>query len=74
MKWDRTPASRKVGLGGADGKVYVYDVAEKLVTPRDAEWSDMQKTMQGLTARGESNFLGMGMTAPPPMERKYSTR
>jgi dynein intermediate chain len=49
LAWDRTPLSKKVGLGSSDGKLYVYDVAEKLVSPRDAEWVDMQRTVQGLS-------------------------
>ena len=51
LAFDRTPQARKAALGGADGKVYVYDLAEKLVTPRDAEWTDMQRVLQGLGNR-----------------------
>ncbi|WWD19801.1 hypothetical protein CI109_104265 [Kwoniella shandongensis] len=61
LAWDKSPTtSRKVGLGSSDGKVYVYDVAEKLVTPRDNEWSDMQKTVQGLAAASGSGGVGAG--------------
>jgi dynein intermediate chain len=74
LKWDKTPLSRKVGMGGADGKLYVYDVAEKVVTPRDSEWTDMQKTVQGLTARGQSMTFGSTTDVPPSMERRYSSR
>ncbi|WVO16714.1 hypothetical protein L204_104395 [Cryptococcus depauperatus] len=50
LAWDRSPLSRKVALGSADGKVYVYDVTEKLVSPRDIEWLELQKTVQNLAA------------------------
>ncbi|TYJ58004.1 hypothetical protein B9479_001363 [Cryptococcus floricola] len=54
LAWDRTPTSRKAALGSSDGKVYVYDVAEKLVLPRDGEWVEMQKTVQGMAAVREA--------------------
>lgn len=50
LAWDQAAASRKVGLGGSDGKLYVYDVAEKVAAARDTDWVDMQKTVQALTA------------------------
>lgn len=48
LAWDRTPSARKAGLGSSDGKLYVYDVSEKLVSPRENEWVELQKTVQGL--------------------------
>lgn len=51
LAWDRTPLSRKAAVGGADGKVYVYELAEKLVQPRDSEWVDMQRVLAGMKAR-----------------------
>lgn len=50
LAWDRTAVPRKIGLGGSDGMLYVYDVAENLVQPRENEWVEMQKNVQGLTA------------------------
>lgn len=50
LAWDRSTVSRKVGLGGSDGRLYVYDVADKVVTPRETEWVEMQKTVQGLAS------------------------
>lgn len=58
LAWDKTPLSRKAGLGSSDGKVYVYDVAEKLVSPRDNEWMELQKTVQILTAARDQMALG----------------
>ena len=60
LAWDKTALSRKVGLGSSDGKLYVYDVAEKLVTPRENEWTEMQKTVQNLSAMREQGDLGAG--------------
>jgi dynein intermediate chain len=51
LAWDRTPLSRRAALGGANGKVYVYELAEKLVQPRDSEWTDMQRVLAGIKAR-----------------------
>ncbi|ODN94850.1 dynein intermediate chain, cytosolic [Cryptococcus wingfieldii CBS 7118] len=59
LAWDRTPTSRKAALGSSDGKVYVYDVAEKLVLPRDGEWVEMQKTVQGMAAAREVGGAGV---------------
>ncbi len=63
LAWDRSPQSRKVGLGGSDGKLYIYDVAEKLVSPRDNEWVEMQKTVQGLVV---SRDAGGGLSVSVP--------
>lgn len=49
-----------MALGSSDGKVYIYDVAEKLVVPRDNEWVEMQKNVQSLAAsrEGTNGVLG----------------
>ena len=70
LAWDKTAMSRTVGLGSSDGKLYVYDVAEKLVSPRDNEWVDLQKTVQGLAAR-EQTSLG---EAPPTAGMRHVSR
>lgn len=44
LAWDRKDGKR-VALGSSDGHLYVYDVGEMAV-PRDAEWAEMQKTVQ----------------------------
>lgn len=49
IAWDRG-AGRKAALGGSDGKVYVYDVADKVVTPRESEWVEFQKNVGALAA------------------------
>ena len=59
LAWDKTSLSRKVGLGSSDGKVYVYGVPEKTVTPRDNEWLELQKTVQHLSATREQSGLGV---------------
>lgn len=35
---------KRVGLGSADGTLYVYDVGE-IAVPRESEWTDMQRTL-----------------------------
>jgi len=73
LAWDRNPVSRKVSLGSSDGKVYIYDVADKLVQPRDNEWADMQKTVQGLTAsRDQGGGLGT-VELPQASGSRYRT-
>lgn len=49
LAFDRSsPISKKIATAGADGKVYIYDISEKIVTPRENEWVEMQKTVNGL--------------------------
>lgn len=74
MAWDKgNPISRKAALGSSDGKVYVYDVAEKLVQPRDNEWVEMQKTVQGLVAtRDQGGGLGT-VDLPQPAGTRYKS-
>lgn len=62
LAWDRTAVPRKVGLGGSDGTLYVYDVAEKVVQPRENEWVDLQKNVQSLVANRDS---GGGLSSAP---------
>lgn len=40
--------------------MYIYDVAEKLVVPRDSEWVETQKNVQSLAAskEGANGVLG----------------
>ncbi|OCF77637.1 dynein intermediate chain, cytosolic [Kwoniella mangroviensis CBS 8886] len=55
LSFDKSPLlSRKVGLGSSNGKLYIYDISEKLVQPRDNEWVELQKTIQRLVASRES--------------------
>ena len=70
IKWDKSPLSRKAGLGSSDGKLYVYDIAEKLVTPRDSEWVDMQKTVQGLIANRDTGGGGLAAVGPESVGRQ----
>ncbi|CAD6572335.1 MAG: hypothetical protein TREMPRED_000502 [Tremellales sp. Tagirdzhanova-0007] len=64
LAWDRNPLSRKAGLGSSDGKVYVYDIAERLVSPRENEWTEMQKMVQALVANRDAG-AGMGVSSVP---------
>lgn len=69
IAWDRG-AGRKAALGGSDGKVYVYDVAEKVVTPRESEWVEFQKNVGALAAARE----GGGLAALGGLSERYTER
>lgn len=72
LAWDKTPLSKKVGLGSSDGKLYIYDVAEKLVSPRDSEWLEMQKTIQGLVGmRDSGGGMGVNHVAGSGIDSRY---
>ncbi|KAL1405096.1 hypothetical protein Q8F55_008719 [Vanrija albida] len=70
LAWDRTPLARKVGLGGSDGKVYVYEVAEKLAQPRESEWVELQKTVQSLAANRDAGG-GLGSVPLPEVATRF---
>lgn len=70
IAWDRAPSSRKVGLGGSDGKLYVYDVSEKVVQPRENEWVELQKTVQNLVASRDAGG-GLGSVPLPEPSARY---
>ncbi|WRT70069.1 uncharacterized protein IL334_007063 [Kwoniella shivajii] len=59
LAFDKTPLSKKVGLGSSNGKVYMYDIMEKLIQPRDNEWIEMQKIIQSLAASKENTTNGL---------------
>lgn len=65
LAFDRAPLSRKAGLGSSDGKLYIYDLAEKLVSPRDNEWGEMQKTVQSLLQNRDSTTAPLASEVPP---------
>lgn len=58
-------------MGSSDGKVYIYDVAEKLVMPRDSEWVEMQKNVQSLAASRESANGVLGSESVSGATGKY---
>lgn len=68
LAWDRTQLSRKAALGSSDGKVYVYDVAEKMVSPRDNEWTEFQKSLQGMKAAQQPTSLSVD----PPSGSRFA--
>ncbi|BEJ15171.1 hypothetical protein CspHIS471_0409380 [Cutaneotrichosporon sp. HIS471] len=69
IAWDRG-TGRKAALGGSDGKVYVYDVAEKVVTPRESEWVEFQKNVGALAAARD----GGGLAALGGLSERYTER
>lgn len=46
LKWDKKDGKR-VAMGGAEGKVYVYDIGA-MASPREEEWLEMQKVLANL--------------------------
>lgn len=48
----------------------MYDVAEKLVSPRDSEWAEMQNTVAGLAARESA---GLAAVELPPVQGRYTS-
>jgi dynein intermediate chain len=53
FRWDRKEG-RRAALGGSDGRLYVYDIGD-MALPREAEWTDMQKTVAGLVTTAQAN-------------------
>lgn len=70
LAWDRKDGKR-AAMGGADGKVYVYEVGS-LSIPRDDEWVNMQRTISDHLSPGAANGLTNGSstvaTATPASE------
>jgi WD40 repeat protein len=52
LAWDKHEGSQ-VALGSSDGTVLIYDISEAAV-PRDSEWTEMRKTLDGLLGVGGS--------------------
>ncbi|WVR09556.1 hypothetical protein IAU60_006625 [Kwoniella sp. DSM 27419] len=71
LAFDRTASSRKVALGSSDGRVYVYDIAEKLIQPKDTEWVEMQKNIQGLVAARDASTPAALASGPPISGARY---
>jgi dynein intermediate chain len=46
LRWDKKDGKR-VAMGGAEGKVYVYDIGA-MATPREEEWMELQKVLATL--------------------------
>jgi dynein intermediate chain len=57
IRWDRRDGKR-LATGGADGRVYVYDVG-RLALPREGEWLEMQKTVSRLSNSGTVTTTGL---------------
>lgn len=50
LQWDRKDG-RRAALGGSDGRLYIYDIGDMAI-PREAEWTDMQKSISGMVGGG----------------------
>ncbi|KAI0766580.1 dynein intermediate chain [Trametes elegans] len=57
LRWERKDG-RRAAVGGSDGRLYIYDVGD-MALPRESEWTDMQRTVAGLTGGGtQANGVG----------------
>ena len=56
LQWDRKDG-RRAALGGSDGRLYIYDVGD-MATPRESEWTEMQKTVSGMVGGGQGSGIG----------------
>ncbi|GAA5827366.1 hypothetical protein JCM11251_003782 [Rhodosporidiobolus azoricus] len=53
LAWNKKDG-RRAAVGSSDGKVYVYELAQDLVTPREGEWEQMRKTVNTALAGQDS--------------------
>ncbi|GAA6020547.1 hypothetical protein JCM11491_000791 [Sporobolomyces phaffii] len=52
LAWDKKDG-RRCAVASSDGRVYIYEVSQDLVTPRDGEWEQMRRTCNSaLTSNG----------------------
>ncbi|TCD65904.1 hypothetical protein EIP91_002019 [Steccherinum ochraceum] len=56
LRWDHKEG-RRAALGGSDGKLYIYDIGD-MALPRETEWTDLQKTVAGMTGGGGAQTNG----------------
>ncbi|KDN41869.1 WD40 repeat-like protein [Tilletiaria anomala UBC 951] len=65
LAWDRKDG-RHAAVGGADGRLYVYDIGE-LAAPADDAWSKMQDTVAKLLTPNAGKTAGTSPTSSGPM-------
>jgi dynein intermediate chain, cytosolic len=53
MQWDHKDG-RRAAMGGSDGRLYIYDIGD-MATPRESEWTDLQKVVAGMTGSVQTN-------------------
>lgn len=61
VRWDKRDG-RRLATGGADGRLYVYDVGSMAI-PREEEWVELQKTLARLKG-GAINSSNLDNTEP----------
>lgn len=61
-----TPSGLHVTIGDDNGKIYVYDVAEHLATPRMDEWSKFSSTLNELRMNQMDEFEEAEKKTPIP--------
>jgi dynein intermediate chain, cytosolic len=65
LQWDKKEGHR-AAMGGSDGKLYVYDIGEMAV-PKESEWTDLQKTLAGLSGSASSTGQTNGTDGAYPL-------
>lgn len=61
-----TPSGLHVTIGDDSGKIYVYDVAEHLATPRMDEWTKFAATLNELKMNQADDFENIEKKTPIP--------
>ncbi|XP_055304232.1 cytoplasmic dynein 1 intermediate chain isoform X9 [Sitodiplosis mosellana] len=61
-----TPSGLHVTIGDDSGKIYVYDVAENLATPRMDEWTKFAATLNELKMNQADDFESIEKKTPIP--------
>lgn len=61
-----TPSGLHVTIGDDSGKIYVYDVAENLATPRMDEWTKFSATLNELKMNQADDFESIEKKTPIP--------
>lgn len=61
-----TPSGLHVTIGDDSGKIYVYDVAEHLATPRMDEWTKFAATLNELKMNQTDDFESIEKKTPIP--------
>lgn len=49
-------SGRQIATGGADGRVYVYDISEELAVPTEEDWQTMQENVSRWSAASQTAY------------------
>lgn len=51
-----SPSGHQVATGGADGRVYVYDISDHLAIPTEQDWVTMQENVTRWTSASQATY------------------